>query len=183
MTPQPSQKSNNAPTLPMTIKKRRKSSFNSSDSPYARRRSFLSKSMLENDNFQTYELSYYATLSPASSSPSGSLRMARIPSFSINLTESQGFIWNQDLFASSYQQARAGLNPNSFQGDSQPVEVIDIVVDSSDEMDDEACAKTNLRGENTTPASANYRKSCQREVSMNDDIFDNGAELMYDDDY
>lgn len=122
----------NASARPVKIEKRRKSSFNSSSSPYARRRSFLSKSMLENDTFQTYELSSYEYFSSLGSSASSS----RIPSFSINLSESQGFIWNQDLFASSYQQARAGLKPGSFQSDAGPVEVIDINVENDDDDDD-----------------------------------------------
>ncbi|VEU23652.1 DEKNAAC105055 [Brettanomyces naardenensis] len=159
---------------------RRKSSFNSSDSPYARRRSFLSKAMLENDTFQTYELSSYDCYS-TSYGPTYS----RIPSFSINLNESQGFIWNQDLFASSYQQVRAGLNPNSFQGDSKPVEVIDIIVDSSDEMDDDERTEMNYskgsRAKNSRIAKA--PRSPKEEISMNDDIFRNGADELLCDEY
>ncbi|KAH3661228.1 hypothetical protein OGAPHI_006635 [Ogataea philodendri] len=111
---------------PLTSR-RRKSSFTTSSSPYARRRSFLSKAMLENDDFQIYELSSFSPSSCFISVDSPS--RARIPSFSINLTQSQGFIWNQDLFASSYQQARAGIDPDEFQEGSASVEVVDIVLE------------------------------------------------------
>ncbi|KAG7728428.1 hypothetical protein KL933_001661 [Ogataea haglerorum] len=107
-----------------------------------KQRSFLSKSMLDNDNFQIYELSSSAPSACFVSEENGS--RARIPSFSINLTQSQGFIWNQDLFASSYQQVRAGLNPDEFQEGSKSVEVVDIILD--DDTDTE-----NLAGSQKEP--------------------------------
>ncbi|GME83118.1 unnamed protein product [Ambrosiozyma monospora] len=129
---------------------RRRSCFNSSNSPYARRKSFLSQSMLENDDFQSYEVAsyeYYTTYggsdsSSASSSFNGS-RTVRLPSFSLNLTQSQGFIWNQDLFASHYQQHKAGLTTSDESIPSHPVEIVDVMLDddnSSDQsQEDEDC--------------------------------------------
>ncbi|ODV95340.1 hypothetical protein PACTADRAFT_50074 [Pachysolen tannophilus NRRL Y-2460] len=112
--------------------KRRASSFTSSSSPWARRKSFLSQSMISNDKSSIYELSsssmyyfnsssspssfgssYSSSQSPCESSSTNPLSMTnsthqqRIPSFSMCLRESQGFIFNQDLFASQYQQSRA----------------------------------------------------------------------------
>lgn len=122
-----------ANTHPVTIqRKRRKSSFNTADSPYAIGKSFLSKSMLEDDNFQSYELSSYSSYSDRNCGP----EFSRIPSYSINLTKSQGFIWNQDLFVTSFQQRRAGLTPSSVESTPEPVKVIDIIVDSDEEEED-----------------------------------------------
>ncbi len=119
-------------THPVAInRKRRKSSFNTADSPYAIRKSFLSKSMLEDDDFQSYELSSYGLFGDRNFDS----EFSRIPSYSINLTKSQGFIWNQDLFATSYQQRKAGLVPSSVESTPDPVKVIDIIVSSDEEED------------------------------------------------
>lgn len=42
-----------------------------------------------------------------------SMEESRSPSFSVTLRESQGFIWNQDLFASQYEQDRV-INPEDY---------------------------------------------------------------------
>lgn len=117
-------------------KKTRKSSFNSLYSPYTRRRSFLSKNMLEAESLQCYKLPNYSYDSDTEEP---------IPSFSISLCESQGFLWNQDLFATSYQQAEAGvssslsmsdgsyLNDNN---DGSGVDVIDVILTADDYISD-----------------------------------------------
>ncbi|TID29982.1 hypothetical protein CANINC_001493 [Pichia inconspicua] len=119
---------------PIGIQKRRKSSFNSIHSPYTRRRSFLSRSMLEAESLQCYKLPSYDSETEES-----------IPSFSISLSESQGFIWNQDLFATSYQQARAGVSNSlsmsdgtylSNSGDGNGVDVIDVILTAEDYISD-----------------------------------------------
>ncbi|CDK24345.1 unnamed protein product [Kuraishia capsulata CBS 1993] len=88
------------------LQKRRASSFTSASSPWARRRSFLSTSMMSNEKHSVYEMSshYYGASSLRS------VGGTSIPCYSMSLRESQGFIWNQDLFASQYQQARALLH-------------------------------------------------------------------------
>ena len=74
---------------------RRSSSFTSSSSPWIRRNSFLSPSMIQNENFSVYD-------SPSFYSDS---------SYNIiSLKECQGFIFNQDLFALPYQQLRSLAN-------------------------------------------------------------------------
>lgn len=91
----------------------RRSSFASPSSSYARRRSFLSPSMISNEKHTVYELHSgigYNT-----------------PSFSISLKESQGFSWNQDLFASQYQQ-----QSNAFYDDDEDDDD-DAVVDDDDD--------------------------------------------------
>lgn len=73
----------------------RKNSFNSPSSPFVRRNSFLSEDMVKNEDYHVYELSNYYSSS----------------SYSIlSLKESQGFIFNQDLFASPYEQLRSLAN-------------------------------------------------------------------------
>lgn len=74
---------------------RRASSFSSASSPWARRRSFLSSSMMSNETHLVYELS---------SARAYGLDTSNVPTYSISLKESQGFSWNQDLFASQFQQ-------------------------------------------------------------------------------
>lgn len=136
-----------ASAAPIGIKKRRQSSFNSLYSPFTRRRSFLSKNMIENESVQCYKLSAFSS--------HGGATNENIPSFSISLSESQGFLWNQDLFASSYQQSEAGVhnmmsmsdgsyylggngrswdNENSQDDNSNSplVDVIDVVVGNDD---------------------------------------------------
>ncbi|ODV87506.1 hypothetical protein CANARDRAFT_6037 [[Candida] arabinofermentans NRRL YB-2248] len=166
---------------------RKKSVFNTSSSPYARRKSFLSRSMLENDNFQTYEVSSYdfpistsnptSTLSTSStfSSARTTLR-TRIPSFSINLTQSQGFIWNQDLFASSYQQVRAGLNPDEFLQGSKSIEVVDIIVDDDNDEDFITSSCYDSNHENVS------KGSCDNDETMNSDHDDDDNDGVDDDD-
>jgi hypothetical protein len=73
---------------------RRSSSFASPSSPWARRRSFLSSSMIKDEKHMVYELHRGRVYSDT-------------PVYSISLRESQGFTWNQDLFASQYQQQSA----------------------------------------------------------------------------
>ncbi|CCH41332.1 hypothetical protein BN7_871 [Wickerhamomyces ciferrii] len=82
---------------PKITKERRSSSFASPSSSFARRRSFLSPSMINNETHQSYELN-------SSIGSSSFYYQNNVPSFSISLKESQGFCWNQDLFASQYQQ-------------------------------------------------------------------------------
>ncbi|AOA60872.1 Hypothetical protein PP7435_CHR1-1192 [Komagataella phaffii CBS 7435] len=61
-------------------------------SPWGRRRSFLSTSMMSNETHSVYEVSYCFN---------------QPPTFIMGLQESQGFVWNQDLFASQHQQAKS----------------------------------------------------------------------------
>lgn len=76
--------------------KRRTSSFTSSSSPWFRRNSFLSSDMIKNENCLVYELpSYYSEASSYNV---------------ISLKECQGFVFNQDLFASPYQQLKSLAN-------------------------------------------------------------------------
>ena len=76
--------------------KRRNSSFANSSSPWYRR-NFLSKSMIQNEIFQVYESPYYYTTTTK-----------RNAAYSIiSLKECQGFIFNQDLFATPFQQLRS----------------------------------------------------------------------------
>lgn len=119
---------------PIGIQKRRKSSFNSIHSPYTRRRSFLSRSMLEAESLQCYKLPSYDSDSEEA-----------IPSFSISLSESQGFIWNQDLFATTYQQAQAGVSNSLSMSDGSylnntnegnGVDVIDVILTAEDYISD-----------------------------------------------
>lgn len=118
---------NTSHTKPLTI--RRKPSFANGD--FTRRKSFLSKTMLENDSFQSYELPSHEFLSKD--------EYVDIPTYSLSLKESQGFIWNQDLFASTYQQQRAGISTtSSYDGSNSPVKVIDILVEPKDKTDDTA---------------------------------------------
>ncbi|OUM54554.1 hypothetical protein BVG19_g3959 [[Candida] boidinii] len=205
--------------------KRRGSSFTSPSSPWARRKSFLSPSMVSSEKHCVYELQTYDSYTEYSSRGSTSLPMSSsssstttnttnipgststsssyagiigsssaanttsaskitttmhgtrygsaysssstvssrpIPTFSVCLNESQGFLWNQDLFASQYQQAialrkyRSSSTPgsqnyrSSLGKDSTPspspfysstademnsrvgIEVIDIILDNDD---------------------------------------------------
>lgn len=139
---------------PLGIQKRRKSSLNSLYSPFTRRRSFLSKNMIENESLQCYELSKYSVFYNDEDSDDGcsdynnrrrnhDYEDNNIPSFSLSLSESQGFVWNQDLFATSYQQSKAGVNSTlsmSFNNrigretgfESHSVDVIDIIVNNDE---------------------------------------------------
>lgn len=145
--PVPMSPSLSANAAPIGIQKRRQSSFNSLYSPYTRRRSFLSKTMIENESVQCYKLSSYSSISSSLNE--------NIPSYSISLSESQGFLWNQDLFASSYQQSEAGVHnmmsmsdgsyylggsgrsrnneiSQDHNSDSPLVDVIDVVIGNDD---------------------------------------------------
>lgn len=83
-----------------TIIKRRNLSFASTTSPWFRRNLFLSPSMIQSENFSVYEShSYY----PESASYN-----------IISLKECQGFVFNQDLFASPYQQLRLLANEKRY---------------------------------------------------------------------
>lgn len=76
--------------------KRRSSSFASSSSPWFRRNSLLSPAMVQHENFSVYDSpNYYSSCSSYNI---------------ISLKECQGFIFNQDLFASPYQQLRSIAN-------------------------------------------------------------------------
>lgn len=112
-----------------------------------RRGSFLSKSMLANESVQCYPLPNYRRFSSDGNDEN-------LPSYSITLSESQGFLWNQDLFASSYQQSEAGVSSmlsmsdgsyylndtgsGAFQADSSHsiVDVIDVVVSENEYEND-----------------------------------------------
>lgn len=150
-------------------KKRRKSSTNYLYSPFTRRSSLLSKSMLENETVQCYELPRYRNvwyesedcLSEDSNrgdehSHDRSYRFSngyqdtKLPSFSLSLSESQGFLWNQDLFASTYQQLKAGVNSRMSMSSSHieglssvdnSIEVIDIIIDDEDSGDLQSMAQ------------------------------------------
>lgn len=75
--------------------RRRNSSFTSLSSPWFRRKSLLSPAMIQNENFSVYESPSYFTGSSYNI---------------ISLKESQGFVFNQNLFASPYQQQKSQLN-------------------------------------------------------------------------
>lgn len=79
-----------------SINKRRNSSFTSTSSPWFRRNSLLSPAMVQNENISVYD-------SPNYYSHSSSYNI-------ISLKECQGFIFNQDLFASPYQQQKSLAN-------------------------------------------------------------------------
>lgn len=79
-----------------SINKRRSSSFTSTSSPWFRRNSLLSPAMVQNENISVYD-------SPNYYSHSSSYNI-------ISLKECQGFIFNQDLFASPYQQQKSLAN-------------------------------------------------------------------------
>lgn len=79
-----------------TTSYRRRSSFATTTSPWYRRNSFLSNSMIESEDFSVYELPNYFN---------------NCSSYNIiSLRESQGFVFNQDLFASPYQQLKSLAN-------------------------------------------------------------------------
>lgn len=75
--------------------KRRQSSISSPLGPWARRNSFLSRDMLLDENYSVYESHSVFT--------SNGYTKYNV----ISLRESQGFVFNQDLFASPYQQSRS----------------------------------------------------------------------------
>ena len=81
-----------------TIVKRRNSSFANTSSPWFRRNSFLSPAMIQDENFNVYEsgTSFYSGMNGYASNYS-----------IISLRECQGFLFNQDLFATPYQQVRS----------------------------------------------------------------------------
>ncbi|RLV90566.1 hypothetical protein JA1_004496 [Spathaspora sp. JA1] len=83
-----------------TMIKRRNSSFANTSSPWFRRNSFLSQSMIQNENCSVYE-------SPTYYSDSASFSI-------ISLRECQGFLFNQDLFATPYQQSRSLANERKY---------------------------------------------------------------------
>lgn len=97
---------------------RRVSSFTSSSSPWARRRSFLSSTMISDEKHLVYELH------------SGRF-FNDVPMYSISLKESQGFTWNQDLFASQYQQQSAVLYDTEEDTDNE-----DAIMMEDDDDDD-----------------------------------------------
>lgn len=89
-----------------TIIKRRNSSFANTSSPWFRRNSFLSPTMIQNENFNVYESgnSFYSGMGGQFAS-----------NYSIiSLRECQGFIFNQDLFATPYQQVRSQANAKKY---------------------------------------------------------------------
>ena len=146
--------SNTSSTTPIGIQKQRRSSFKSLYSPMTRRGSFLSKSMLANESLQCYRLPNYRRFSSDGNDEN-------LPSYSIALSESQGFLWNQDLFASSYQQSEAGVSSmlsmsdgSYYLNDSRSeayhadtnhsiVDVIDVVV-SEDEYNSDVDIETQV---------------------------------------
>lgn len=82
----------------------RRSSFTNTSSPWFRRNSFLSSSMIHSENISVYEsASYYSESSGYSI---------------ISLKESQGFLFNQDLFASPFQQQRTLANERKIRSQS-----------------------------------------------------------------
>lgn len=120
----------------------RRSSFASPSSSFARRRSFLSPSMISNEKHTVYELHNgmgYNT-----------------PSFSISLKESQGFSWNQDLFASQYQQQSSAV----YDDDDDDVED----EDQDDVVDEE---ETDYEYEGYDGSS--YRHGNSRSLSMSNE--------------
>lgn len=73
--------------------KRKNSSFASTSSPWFHRNSFLSRSMIDDEATSVYEShSFFPDAQPYNI---------------ISLRESQGFVFNQDLFATPYQQLRS----------------------------------------------------------------------------
>ncbi|EMG49278.1 hypothetical protein G210_0017, partial [Candida maltosa Xu316] len=110
-----------------TMIRRRNSSFANESSPWFRRNSFLSPSMIQNEDFQVYETNnYYNNYNTNSYSI-------------ISLKECQGFIFNQDLFATPYQQSRCLESQNQQQQQQEQqspskykVRVIEIVIDEKE---------------------------------------------------
>ena len=78
--------------LPQQLSKGR-SSFSSTEAPCFRRNSFLSRSMIDHEKASVYE-----SFSFFHDTPQQSI---------ISLKECQGFIFNQNLFATPYQQLRS----------------------------------------------------------------------------
>lgn len=88
--------------------KRRGSSISSPQGPWARRNSFLSRDMLLDENFSVYESHSIFT-------SNGYTKYSVI-----SLRESQGFVFNQDLFASPYQQSRSLLTEKKYHKSRSP---------------------------------------------------------------
>ncbi|KAI5957861.1 hypothetical protein KGF57_003128 [Candida theae] len=91
-----------------TIIKRRNSSFANTSSPWFRRNSFLSPTMIQDENFNVYESgnSFYSGVGSGGQ---------YISNYSIiSLRECQGFLFNQDLFATPYQQVRSQANAKRY---------------------------------------------------------------------
>ncbi|CAI5756267.1 unnamed protein product [Candida verbasci] len=96
------------------ILQRRNSSFASNSSPWFRRNSFLSSSMIQNEEYSVYESTNF--YNPTSFNSSGKFSNYNI----ISLKESQGFIFNQDLFATPYQQIRSLANEKRIKSNNSP---------------------------------------------------------------
>lgn len=79
---------------------KKRPSFSNSTSPWVRRNSFLSNAMIQSENVSVYE-------SPNYFHDCSSYNI-------ISLKECQGFIFNQDLFASPYQQSKSLANEKKY---------------------------------------------------------------------
>ncbi|CAH6718780.1 hypothetical protein CLIB1444_01S14356 [[Candida] jaroonii] len=79
---------------------KKRPSFSNNTSPWVRRNSFLSNAMIQSENISVYESpNYYHDCSSYNI---------------ISLKECQGFIFNQDLFASPYQQSKSLANEKKY---------------------------------------------------------------------
>lgn len=128
---------NNPPKL-----ESRRSSFASPSSSFARRRSFLSPSMISNEKHTVYDLHHGGAMSGFNNTPS----------FSISLKESQGFSWNQDLFASQYQQQSSA-----------------IYDDDDDDDYDEECEDGETDADDDHGYSNHYGSHYSRSLSMSNE--------------
>ncbi|CAK9437587.1 uncharacterized protein LODBEIA_P19650 [Lodderomyces beijingensis] len=107
--------SSTSPRPEPTMIKRRNSSFANSSSPWFRRNSFLSPTMIQDENFNVYESHHGLYTSTASGGDS-----LYISNYSIiSLRECQGFLFNQDLFATPYQQVRSQANEKRMKANSR----------------------------------------------------------------
>ncbi len=95
-------------------RKRGVSAFASPNSPWARKRSLVSESMMSQEKHNVYENYSYEP---------------GVPCFTMALKVSEGFSWNQDLFVSRYQQGLSGVD---YEENLAP-EVHDIVITDEDE--------------------------------------------------
>ena len=139
-----------------TIIKRRNSSFAAPNSPWFRRNSFLSQTMIQDEDCSVYESNYGGFYSSFSTPSSSSLEQKGVfnnnrgtPHFSnyaiISLRECQGFLFNQDLFATPYQQVRSKANAKRYSMSLQ--------------REKKALLRRGSRGHSTTPHDIRNHKN------------------------
>lgn len=136
---------------------RRSSSFTST-----RRRSFLSTSMIHNENYLVYEISGYdfsfgsCRLHGINRTGGEKCTCPLIPRYSVSLNESQGFNWNQDLFANQAEQKQGILCYN------------DTFVDENEEDHDIIKPRTRVFSYSLSHDAGNMDKVDVFEVKLDD---------------